>query len=214
MHTWVWNTSTPPWADHNARTTINVWSTTASLCRQVQSIYGFGTHQHHPGPTTCVNPTINVWSTTAYSCIPGRKHKRVWNITSSPWADHNARPTMNMWSTADSSCRQARTHKRNDVNHIITPGSHVARLVAYISVNHVAITLGKDNNLNMVRNIACARRNNVATENIFILEDNLQTQKDACRCSACKNAKPCTNYCINLVVRDVGLTAQPVGKNR
>ena len=122
---------------------INTWSTTACSSRQVQSKYGCRTHQHHPGPTTCASPTINVWSSTACPCIPARKHKRVWNTTSSPWADHNARPTIKVWSTADSSCRQARRHNRNDVNHIITPG----------------------NNLDMVRSMACARRNNAATEN-------------------------------------------------
>jgi len=31
-------------------------------------------------------------------------------------------------------------------------------------VNHVVITLGKDNSLDMVRNMACARRYNMATE--------------------------------------------------
>ena len=47
-------------------------------------------------------------------------------------------------------------------------------------------------------------------KNILSQEDNLQTQTNACRCSACKNTKPCTNYGTNLVVRDVGLTAQPI----
>ena len=99
--------------------------------------------------------------------------------TSSPWAGHKTRPTINVWTTTVSPCRQARTHKRNGVKHIITPGSHVARLVTCIGAKHLAITLGKDNNLNLVRNMACARRNNVATEKekILSLEDNLQIPK-------------------------------------
>ena len=135
-------------------------------------------------------------------------HTWVWTTSTSSWADHKARPTIKVWTGhAD---RQERI--QNGVKRIITPGSHVARLVANIGVNHVAITLGKDNKLDMVRNMACARQNNAVRKIILILEDNRQTQTNACRCSACKNAKPCTNYCINLVVRDVGLTVQPVGE--
>ena len=108
--TWVWNTSTPPWANHGASPNINTWTTTAWSSRQVQSKYGCGTHQHHPGSTTCA--TIKVWSPTVCSCIPAQKHKRVWNTTSSPWADHNARPAINVWSTADSACRQVQSIPR------------------------------------------------------------------------------------------------------
>ena len=86
------------------------------------------------------------------SCIPARKQKRVWKTTTSPKADHKARPTIKKWSTADRVCRQARTHNKF-VKCNITPGSHVARLIAYIGVNHVVNTLGKDNKLDMVRNL-------------------------------------------------------------
>jgi len=47
----------------------------------------------------------------------------------------------------------------------ITLRSHVARLEAKIGVNHIAITLDKDTNLDVARNMAYARRNNVATQN-------------------------------------------------
>ena len=45
---------------------------------------------------------------------------------------------------------------------------------------------------------------------ILVLEWQPTDPIKACRFSACKNAMPCTNYCVHLVVRDCGLTAQPV----
>ena len=118
-----------------------MWSTTASSCKQFQSINGFGTQQHHPMPTTC--------ATQQYMC---GLHQPV-------HADRQE------------------TKKRNGVKHNITPRSHVARLEANIGVNHIAITLDKDTNLDVARNMASARRNNVATQNIHNLEDHQYKNK-------------------------------------
>jgi len=57
------------------------------------------------------------------------------------------------------------TNNKNRVKHNITPRSHVAGLEAKIGVNHIAVTLDKDINLDVARNMASTRRNNVATQN-------------------------------------------------